>query len=121
VSFITGGNSDRGNFVVGVEHTEQDDVFLAAFDQVRLNSSVTVYDPVGFKQFGFSGDPWSDGDGNGIADYASLGSSRIPYGYFDFRNAGLGATGPFAEIRQPAVLLSPTTAAALPPLVTSLV
>ena len=90
VSFITGGNSERGNFVVGVEHTEQDEVFLGAYDQLRLRQAVTVYDPVGFNKYGFSGDPWTDGDGNGIADYASFGSSRIPYGWFDLRPAGLG-------------------------------
>lgn len=90
-SFITGGNSDRGNFVVGIEYTEQDEVFLAAYDEPYLNNALTVYDPVGFAKYGFSGDPWTDGDGNGIADYGSLGSSRRPYGWFDLSLAGLGS------------------------------
>ncbi len=89
-SFITGGNSDRGNFVIGVEYVEQEEVFLAAYDEKYIKAAVTVYDPVGFKQFGFSGDPWTDGDGNGIADWGTFGSSRLPYGFFDLRPAGLG-------------------------------
>ncbi|MEJ8569494.1 TonB-dependent receptor plug domain-containing protein [Elongatibacter sediminis] len=89
-SFITGGNTDRGNFVIGIEYTEQDEVFLSAYDETYIRQAVTVYDPVGFAQFGFSGDPWTDGDGNGIADWGTFGSSRVPYGRFDLTNAGLG-------------------------------
>ena len=91
-SFITGGNSDRGNFVVGLEYTEQDEVFMGVYDTQWVRQAVTVYDPVGFEQFGFSGDPWTDGDGNGIADWGTFGSSRLPYGFYDLRNAGGGSS-----------------------------
>ena len=93
VSFITGGSTDRGNFVIGVEYVEQDEVFAGDIDTTWIKSAVTVYDPVGFNQFGFSGDPWSDGDGNGVADWATFGSSRVPYGYFDLRNWDPDASG----------------------------
>jgi outer membrane receptor protein involved in Fe transport len=91
-SFITGGNSDRGNFVVGVEYVEQEEVFLAAYDDVWIQKAVTVYDSPEFHQYGFSGDPWTDLDGNGIAGWATFGSSRVPYGRFDLRNWNPAAT-----------------------------
>ena len=92
LSFITGGNSDRGNFVVGAEYVRQEEVFLAAYDQKYLKASVTVYDPVGFHEYGFSGDSRTDLNGNGINEWATFGSSRIPYGRFDLSNAIPGAT-----------------------------
>jgi outer membrane receptor protein involved in Fe transport len=84
-SFITGGNSKRGNFVVGVEYTEQEENFLAAYDEPYLQHAVTVYDPNEFHEYGFSGEPWTDLDGNGPGGWGTFGSSRMPYGRFDLR------------------------------------
>ncbi len=81
-SFITGGNTDRGNFVIGAEYVRQEAVLLTAYDEEYLKGSVTVYDPVGFNQYGFSEAHGVDGDGNGIADWITLGSSRRANGYF---------------------------------------
>jgi outer membrane receptor protein involved in Fe transport len=91
-SFITGGNSDRGNFVVGVEYTDQEEIFLSAYDEDYLNKAVTVYDAQGFHELGFSGDPWVDNNGNGYSEWLTLGSSRVPYGRFDLRNWNPAAT-----------------------------
>jgi iron complex outermembrane receptor protein len=84
-SLIMGGNTDSGNFVMGLQYSEQDEVFQDVYEQPYLNNSVTIYDPIEFREFGFSGDPWTDEDGSGIAGWGTLGSSRIPYGRFDLR------------------------------------
>lgn len=89
-SFITGGNSDRGNFVVGAEYVRQEAILLEKYKEDYLKTSVTVYDPVGFHEFGFSEGPGVDGDGNGIVDWITLGSSRRPNGYF--RIAGISGS-----------------------------
>jgi outer membrane receptor protein involved in Fe transport len=92
ISFITGGNSDRGNFVIGVEYTEQDEVFLAEYDEKYLKAAVAIYDPGEFHQYGFSGDPWVDEDGDGYPGWATFGSSRRPYGYFNIPGVGNNLT-----------------------------
>ncbi len=80
-SFITGGNSDRGNFVVGLEYTEVDEVFQGAFDEEYIRLAVGVYDFDEFAQFGYTGIN-QDLDGDGIIGIASFGSSRTPGGRF---------------------------------------
>lgn len=92
VNFITGGNSDRGNFVVGVEYSQQDEVYLAAYDEKYLKSAVTIYDPVEFHETGFSTDPGTDGNGDGWPGWATSGSSRIENGYFNVPGVGNGIT-----------------------------
>ena len=92
ISFITGGNSDRGNFVVGVEYVEQDSVLMGDYDTLWVKQAVTVYDAEEFAEYGFSGEPWEDQSGNGRAGWASFGSSRVPYGRFDLREWNPDAT-----------------------------
>ncbi len=91
-SFVTGGNTDRGNFVIGIEYTEQEKIFLAAYDEAYLNQAVAVYDPEEFRQYGFSGDPWTDEDGNGVSGWVTFGSSRRENGYFNIPGFGNNQT-----------------------------
>lgn len=81
VSFITGGSSDRGNFVMGVEYAEIDEVFGGDFDTEYVGTAVAVYDFDQFYRAGYV--PFNtDADGDGTLDIVSLGSSRIPAGRF---------------------------------------
>jgi iron complex outermembrane receptor protein len=89
-SFITGGNTDRGNFVIGIEYTEQKKVLLGAYSETYLKGAVAIYDPDEFKQYGFSGDPWADLDGDGFAGWATFGSSRREDGFFNVPGFGNG-------------------------------
>lgn len=91
-SFITGGNTDRGNFVIGIEYTQQDEVFLAAYDEKYLKQAVAIYDPDEFHQYGFSGDPWADQDGDGYPGWVSFGSGRILNGSFNVPGFGNNLT-----------------------------
>jgi iron complex outermembrane receptor protein len=91
-SFITGGNTDRGNFVIGIEYTEQDEVYGAAYDEKYIQSAVAFYDADEFHQYGFSNDPWLDEDGDGLPGWVTFGSSRREAGYFDIPGVGNGLT-----------------------------
>ncbi len=85
-SFIWGHNFSRGNLVVGVEYSEQIAVVAGDYDEPWLRTDVAIPDPNEFRQYGFSGEPWTDLDGNGIEGWVDWGSSRIPYRNFDLRN-----------------------------------
>ena len=86
-SFITGGSSDRGNFVIGMQYTSQDEIFAGAYDTEYVANAVAVYDFDAFYANGYV--PFnSDVDGDGVLDIVSLGSSRIPYGRFNVPSLG---------------------------------
>jgi outer membrane receptor for ferrienterochelin and colicin len=67
VNFITGGNTKRGNFVVGLSYQEQEAVFQDVYDEPYLNNSVTVYDP-----------DVVESRGNLLDDLSGLGGRRQP-------------------------------------------
>ncbi len=111
-SFITGGNTDRGNFVIGIEYTEQEKVFLAAYDEPYLNQAVAIYDPDEFHQYGFSGDPWADQDGDGFAGWVTFGSTRRENGYFNIPGVGNNQTICAGQTGQSASHYGPAAGAA---------
>jgi len=97
-SLIWGHNFSRGNVVLGVEYAEQKAIFAAEYKQPWLRTDLSVVDPNEFRQYGFSGSPWEDLDGNGVPGWGDVGSSYIPYGGFDLRL--LDATARFWTICQ---------------------
>jgi iron complex outermembrane receptor protein len=91
-SFITGGNTDRGNFVIGIEYTEQDGVLGSAYDEAYIAQATAIYDADEFHQYGFSQGPGADMDGDEIPGWWSFGSSRREAGYFNVPGFGNNLT-----------------------------
>ncbi len=80
-SFITGGNTERGNFVVGLDYVEVDEVFQGDLDSPIYTDALFVLDPTCANDQGLA----SIGvicPNSGLPGTATVGSSRVPNGNF---------------------------------------